>query len=65
MRIIYPPLADAACLVATQNVINNPYDFINPDNPANAAAAIEAYLIASSATLAPQLIAGAGYYAFP
>lgn len=62
-----PPIADAACLIAAQNTINNPYDFINPANPANVAAiaAIEAYLITSSATLAPQLIASAGYYAFP
>jgi len=48
-------LADPACLTAIQNVINYP----------NNAVVIEAFLSACSATLAAQLIAGAGFYAFP
>ncbi|EGW23239.1 hypothetical protein [Methylobacter tundripaludum] len=47
--------ADPACLTAIQNIINIP----------NNAAAIETFLSACSATLAAQLIAGAGFYAFP
>lgn len=47
-------LADQNCLTAIQNIINNQNN-----------TTIEAFLSAGSATLAAQLIAGQGFYAFP